>query len=294
MILATYSLDGRSRPGVVDPAAGRAWDAAALAGEDVGDMLDLIRRWPALRGRLAPRGPGIELARVRLDAPIPRPPRNVLCVGKNYRAHAHEFAKSGYDSSAQGAADAVPPAPVFFTKAPECVIGPGAAIRWPEGVSDQVDYEAELAVVIGAGGRGLSRAGAMAHVFGYTIVNDVTARDLQARHRQWFLGKSLDTFCPMGPWIVTADALDPAAGVDVRCWVNGELRQEASTRELVFDVPTLLATISAGTTLVPGDLLATGTPAGVGVGFDPPRFLRPGDRVRIEISGIGVLENVVG
>ncbi len=293
MNLATYSLDGRARVGVVDPAAGLVWDAAELAGEPIGDMLDLIRRWPALRGRLGPRGPGRELGGVRLEAPLPRPPRNVLCVGKNYRAHAHEFTRSGYDSSAQGAADAVPSAPVIFTKAPECVIGPGAPIPWPAGVSEQVDYEAELAVVVGTGGRGLARGGTMAHVFGYTIVNDVTARDLQARHKQWFLGKSLDGFCPMGPWIVTADALDPAAGVDVRCWVNGELRQEASTRDLVFDVPTLLATISAGTTLLAGDVLATGTPAGVGIGFDPPRFLRPGDRVRIEVTGIGVLENAV-
>jgi 2-keto-4-pentenoate hydratase/2-oxohepta-3-ene-1,7-dioic acid hydratase in catechol pathway len=293
MKLATYRLDGPPGVGVVDPAAGRIWPVDELAGEPVADMVELIRSWSRLRERLAPRGPGLDLGRVALEAPIPRPPRNVLCVGKNYRAHAHEFTRSGYDSSAKGAADAVPTAPVIFTKAPEAVIGPGQPIRYPEGVSEQVDYEAELAVVVGTGGRGIRREDALRHVFGYTIVDDVTARDLQARHKQWFLGKSLDTFCPMGPWIVTADELDPAAGLEVRCWVNGELRQQGDTRELVFDVPTLLATLSAGMTLQPGDVLATGTPAGVGIGFDPPRFLRRGDRVRIAISGIGELENEV-
>lgn len=294
MKLATFRHEGPPRVGVVDPAAGRIWPADELAGEPVGDMLQLIRAWPRLRERLAPRGPGLELASVALEAPIPRPPRNVLCVGKNYRAHAHEFTRSGYDSSAKSAADAVPTSPVIFTKAPETVIGPGQPIPYPEGVSEQVDYEAELAVVVGTGGRALRREDALGHVFGYTIVDDVTARDLQARHKQWFLGKSLDGFCPMGPWIVTADELDPASGVEVRCWVNGELRQEGNTRDLVFDIPTLLATLSAGLTLQSGDVLATGTPAGVGVGFDPPRFLRRGDRVRIAISGIGVLENAVG
>lgn len=293
MKLATFRLDGQRRVGVVDPDTRRIWPVEELAGEPAGDMLQLIAAYPRLRSRLAPRGPGLDLDRVALEAPIPRPPRNVFCVGKNYRAHAHEFTRSGYDSSARGAADAVPTAPVVFTKAPETVVGPGQPIRYPEGVSEQVDYEAELAVVVGEGGRGLRREDAARHVFGYTVVNDVTARDLQARHKQWFLGKSLDTFCPMGPWIVTADELDPAAGIEVRCWVNGELRQEGNTRDLVFDVPTLLATLSAGLTLQPGDVLATGTPAGVGVGFDPPRFLRRGDRVRIAISGIGVLENEV-
>ncbi|HVI75548.1 MAG TPA: fumarylacetoacetate hydrolase family protein [Anaeromyxobacteraceae bacterium] len=293
MKLATFRFDGPPRVGVVDPAAGRIWPADELADEPIADMLQLIRSWARLRERLAPRGPGLELSRVTLEAPIPRPPRNVLCVGKNYRAHAHEFTRSGYDSSAKGAADAVPTAPVVFTKAPETVIGPDQPIRYPDGVSEQVDYEAELAVVLGTAGRGIRPEDAQRHVFGYTIVNDVTARDLQARHKQWFLGKSLDTFCPMGPWIVTADEIDLAAGLEVRCWVNGELRQQGDTRDLVFDLPTLLAALSAGLTLQQGDVLATGTPAGVGIGFDPPRFLRRGDRVRIAISGIGVLENEV-
>ena len=290
MKLATFRHEGRSQVGVVDPARGAIWPVDTLLGEPVAGMVELVRAWGRVRDRLTPRGPSLELAAVRLEAPIPRPPRNVFCVGKNYRAHAHEFTRSGFDSSASGAADAVPTAPVIFTKAPDTVIGPQDDVRYPEGVSAQVDYEAELGVVLGLGGRGISPADAPRHVFGYTIVDDVTARDLQARHKQWFLGKSLDTFCPMGPWIVTADELD-AAGLEIRCWVNGELRQHASTRDLVFGVPALIATLSAGLTLLPGDVIATGTPAGVGIGFDPPRFLARGDRVRIEISGIGALEH---
>jgi 2-keto-4-pentenoate hydratase/2-oxohepta-3-ene-1,7-dioic acid hydratase in catechol pathway len=159
-------------------------------------------------------------------------------------------------------------------------------------VSAAVDYEAELAVVIGRGGRAIARADAFAHVWGYTIVNDVTARDLQRRHQQWLLAKSQDGFCPMGPFLVTADAVDPR-GLELRCWVNGELRQHASTRDLIFDIPTLIATISAGITLRPGDVIATGTPPGVGIGFDPPRYLAAGDVVRITIDELGTLENRV-
>lgn len=234
----------------------------------------------------------VPLAAVRLDAPLPRPRRNIFCVGKNYHAHAREFAQSGFDSSAGKPGDDIPSDPIIFSKVPESVIAPGAAIRIPLGVSEAIDYEAELAIVIGRGGRGIPVARAMEHVWGYTIVNDVTARDWQQRHKQWLLGKSFDTFCPMGPWLVTADELN-GGDTRVRCWVNDELRQDARTTDLIFDIPTLIATISAGITLYPGDLIATGTPVGVGIGFKPPRYLRSGDRVRIEIDGIGVLENPV-
>ena len=292
MKLATFRHRGQERVGLVDPARAEAWPVEELLEEPVPSMLDLIRSLPRLSGRLRPGGSGLPLGEVVLLAPL-RPPRNVMCVGRNYGEHAREFARSGFDTSGPGTGDGVPTAPIVFTKAPEAVVGPGEEIRYPTGVSDQVDYEAELAVVIGRGGRGIRREDALRHVLGYTAVNDVTARDLQARHKQWFLGKSLDTFCPMGPWIATADELDPGAGVDVRCWVNGELRQHGNTRDFVFDVPALIATISAGMTLLPGDVISTGTPAGVGIGFKPPRFLRPGDLVRIEIEGIGVLENRV-
>ena len=233
--------------------------------------------------------PPIPLAQVQLLAPIPRPRRNIFCVGKNYHAHAKEFAGSGFDSSAKSGGD-IPQAPIIFSKVPESVIGPSDAIVIPAEVSTAIDYEAELTVVIGRGGKGIRKADAMQHVWGYTIINDMTARDWQGRHSQWLLGKSFDTFCPMGPWLVTADEMD-GQNTDVKCWVNGELRQDANTRDFIFDIPTLIETISAGITLYPGDLIATGTPAGVGIGFKPPKYLKAGDSVRIEIGGIGVLEN---
>jgi 2-keto-4-pentenoate hydratase/2-oxohepta-3-ene-1,7-dioic acid hydratase in catechol pathway len=245
----------------------------------------------AAEGRNLPAiGEAMPLDAVTLAAPIPQPRRNIFCVGKNYHEHAHEFARSGFDSSA--ASGAVPDAPIIFSKVPETVTASGDPIPLDPAVSTAIDYEAELAVIIGRGGRGISRAQAMDHVWGYTIVNDVTARDLQGRHKQWLLGKSQDGFCPMGPFAVTADELN-LADTSVRCWVNGELRQDSNTRDLIFDVPTLIATISAGITLLPGDIIATGTPAGVGIGFSPPRYLAPGDEVRIEIGGLGVLRNSV-
>lgn len=242
--------------------------------------------------RCASGGQAIPIEAVKLKAPVPLPRRNIMCVGKNYHEHAREFSASGFDSSSTGAADAIPTAPIIFTKVPQSVIGPDEPILYPDGVSEQLDYEAELAVIIGAGGRGIAKADAMKHVWGYTIVNDVTARDLQARHKQWFLGKSMDTFAPMGPWCVTADEVDLATA-GIRCWVNGELRQQAKIADLIFDVPTLISTISAGITLIPGDIIATGTPAGVGIGFKPPRFLKKGDVVAMEVDGIGRLTNPV-
>ena len=240
---------------------------------------------------LPPLLAAVPLAQVNLLAPLPRPRRNIFCVGKNYHAHAKEFARSGFDSSAKAAGD-VPSAPIIFSKVPECVVATGDAIVIPSQVSTAIDYEAELAVVIGRGGKGIRKADAMGHVWGYTIVNDVTARDWQSRHAQWLMGKSFDTFCPMGPWLVSADQCD-GTRTRVRCWVNDEERQNASTTDLIFDIPTLIETLSAGITLYPGDIIATGTPVGVGIGFTPPKYLQPGDRVRIEIEGIGVIENPV-
>jgi 2-keto-4-pentenoate hydratase/2-oxohepta-3-ene-1,7-dioic acid hydratase in catechol pathway len=239
---------------------------------------------------LPPVAETVPLAEVVLRAPVPRPRRNVFCVGKNYYDHAHEFAASGFDSSA--AKGAVPAAPIVFSKVPDSVIGDGEAIKFDASVSTAIDYEAELAVIIGKAGRNIPAADALAHVWGYTIINDVTARDLQGQHSQWLIGKSQDTFCPMGPWAVTADEAD-LSDMAVRCWVNGELRQDSNTGLLIFDVPTIIAALSNGITLNPGDVIATGTPAGVGIGFDPPKYLQPGDRVRIEIAGIGSLENPV-
>lgn len=260
-------------------------------GQAVTDMVELITKGTALDS-LCTNESELELASVQLLAPIPEPVRNLFCVGKNYVDHAQEFTKSGFDAG-QTAADAIPTDPIVFSKTPQTVIGHGEPIWDAAGVSDAVDYEAELAVIIGKGGRGISKGAAMDHVWGYTILNDVTARDWQKRHKQWHMAKSFDTFGPLGPVAVTADEID-GANLSLKCWVNDELRQDANTKDLMFDIPTIIETLSKGITLVPGDIIATGTPEGVGIGFNPPRFLKRGDVVAIEISGIGRLENKVG
>lgn len=284
MRIATVGYRGQTRVGVVSDSGE---SVRLLDGQE--DIVALIGSGadPVALAETAGRAIEVPLAAVRLLAPIPRPRRNIICVGKNYREHAREFARSGYEA---GATSDVDTHPAIFSKLPSTVIGPDEVIELHRGVTDKVDYEAELAVVIGPGGRSISRQDAFNHVWGYTILNDVTARDLQRDHKQWFLGKSLDTFAPMGPWIVTSDALD-AGDLTVRCLVNGEVRQEACTRDLIFDIPSLISTISAGITLEPGDIIATGTPVGVGIGLDPPQFLQDGDTVEITITGIGTLTN---
>ena len=256
------------------------------------DLTALIERWGDLARSFSLDGvTRVKLADVTLTAPIPRPRRNVFCVGKNYAEHAAEFARSGYDAA--GGAAEQPEAPVMFTKPPSSVIGQGGIIDPHLDVTSELDYEAELGVILGRGGKRITRADAMAHVWGYTIINDVTARDRQKLHKQWFLGKGLDTFCPMGPWAVTADEVG-SEPLEVTCTVNGEERQRASTADLIFDIPAIIATLSAGITLEPGDVIATGTPKGVGIGFKPPKFLHPGDIVEVSISRLGSLRNVVG
>jgi 2-keto-4-pentenoate hydratase/2-oxohepta-3-ene-1,7-dioic acid hydratase in catechol pathway len=291
MKLVTFESGGRRRIGVLT-AEGEIVDLSADASLPP-DMLSLIAGWANASDRVrrvAVDAPRLSRADVVLKAPLPRPPRNIFCVGKNYHEHAKEFAGSGFDASAK---EVVPEAPVVFTKPPSAVIGPGEPIPSHFDPTSSVDYEGELTVVIGAGGRGIKRADALSHIFGYTIINDVTARTLQHKHRQWELGKGIDGFCPMGPAIVTADEVPDPTSMQLRTWVNDELRQNASVADLIFDIPGLIETISALITLEPGDLIATGTPAGVGIGFSPPKYLKPGDRVRIEVSGIGVLDNPV-
>lgn len=287
MKIAAYRYQGQAGVGRVS-ADGQQVEPFQLSAEQAAlGALPLVEAQAAGRA-LPPTGQAIALQQVQLTAPIPRPRRNVFCVGKNYHAHAKEFAGSGFDSSAKSGGD-IPSAPIIFSKVPESVIGPNDNIVCPA-ASEALDYEAELTVVIGKGGKGISKADAMKHVWGYTIINDMTARDWQGRHSQWLLGKSFDTFCPMGPWLVSADEMD-GQNADVKCWVNGELRQNANTKDFIFDIPTLIECISAGITLYPGDLIATGTPAGVGIGYKPPKYLKSGDVVRIEIGGIGALEN---
>jgi len=289
--IATYRR--KTRPGSAREVGLVSGDGASLrpldlAGADAQrGALALIEAQARGNAALEVVGEAIALADVVLDAPLPQPRRNLFCVGRNYHAHANELKASVFKDNTPD-----PEAwPIVFTKLPECVIGPHDDVQLPgAAVSSQIDYEAELAVVIGLGGRNIARADAMRHVFGYTIVNDVTARDVQMRHQQWDLGKSFDTFCPMGPWIVTGDEFD-GARTRLRCWVNGALRQDALTSDLIFDIPTLIETCSRGITLAPGDVIATGTPAGVGLGMTPPTFLRAGDVVRIAIDGLGAIEN---
>ncbi|MBE7941575.1 MULTISPECIES: fumarylacetoacetate hydrolase family protein [Ramlibacter] len=290
MRIAAYRDGGRVRTGLVAPDLQSILPLALTDEQHARGALAVVEM--LAEGRSLPgTGAPVAIGAVELLAPIPQPRRNIFCVGKNYHAHAKEFAGSGFDSSAKSGGE-IPQHPIIFTKVPECVVGPAQDIVIPAAVSTAIDYEAELAVVIGHGGKGIRKADAMKHVWGYTIVNDVTARDWQSRHQQWDMGKSFDTFCPMGPWLVSADECDGAA-TRVRCWVNGELRQDAQTPDLIFDIPTLIETLSAGITLYPGDIIATGTPVGVGIGFNPPKYLKAGDVVKVEIDGIGVLENPV-
>ena len=256
------------------------------------DGVSAVVQAQSLGRGLPEAGESFAIRNVKLCAPFPRPRRNIFCVGKNYYEHAKEFAQSGFDSSAAKPGDDIPTDPIIFTKVPESVIATGESIVIPQGISDAIDYEAELAVIIGKQGKGIGEDDAMDYVWGYTIVNDVTSRDWQIRHKQWMMGKSFDTFCPMGPWAVTKDAVD-GQNTNVRCIVNGEIRQNANTKDLIFKIPKLIATLSSGITLYPGDIIATGTPVGVGIGFKPPKYLVAGDRVRVEIDGIGAIENPV-
>jgi 2-keto-4-pentenoate hydratase/2-oxohepta-3-ene-1,7-dioic acid hydratase in catechol pathway len=285
MRIASWKWGGRRHVGIVSP-DGREVTPLSVADASLG-ALTLVQAMARGEGLPPAAGTRLPLEAVTLDAPMPRPLRNIFCVGRNYRAHAAELATTVFrDVVAKEESW-----PIVFTKVPECVVGPHDAVRLPgRHVSEQIDYESELAVVIGRGGRDISASRAMDHVFGYTVVNDVSARDVQVRHKQWDLGKSFDTFCPMGPWITTADDMD-GRDTRVRGWVNGELRQDGRTQDMIFAIPELIETCSRGITLYPGDIIATGTPAGVGMGFDPPKWLGPGDVVRIEIDGIGAIEN---
>ncbi len=288
MRLATFVIGSEAQIGIVD--ANESVVTTLALGTPVAEVgiLALLERGGEIDG--IARGRQYALADVDLRAPIPVPRRNIFCIGKNYHEHVQEFARSGYDAA--NASENIPEHPIVFSKLPHCVIGPGDAIEQDAQISVATDYEAELGVIIGRGGSRISPSAALEHVWGYTIINDVTARDVQKRHLQWLLGKSQDTFCPLGPYAVTREEID-LANTTIRCWVNGELRQDGNTQQMIFDVPNLIATLSRGITLQVGDIIATGTPSGVGVGFKPPKFLQPGDEVKIEIPAIGTLVNCV-
>lgn len=237
------------------------------------DMLSVIAS-----GRVSePAGHPMDLDSVELLAPIPRPPK-FICVGLNYRDHAQE------------AGLPIPTVPTIFCKFPNVVVGPGADVVLPK-ASSKPDYEAEFAFVIGRGGRHIPAARAMEHVFGYTIVNDVSARDYQMATSQWLMGKTFDTFAPMGPWIVTKDEIADPHALDISIEVSGEILQKSNTCELVFKIPELIEHLSTVVTLEPGDVVATGTPGGVGFARKPPRYLKPGEEMVVKIEGLGELRN---
>lgn len=283
MKIAAFTHNGPPMVGLVDEAAGIV-TPFDLPPEAVADGIGAL-----VAGDLpGTTGPALALADVTLRAPLSGPAQRVFCVGKNYFDHVQETEAVEIRGTVKP-----PELPVIFSKWPQSIIGPGETVRYDPAVSVNIDYEVELAIIIGTGGRNIAADAAMAHVWGYTILNDVTARDVQKRHNQWLLGKSQDTFCPIGPWAVTADAID-LANCTVTTHVNGEERQNANTALMIHDVPTIIETCSRGITLQPGDLIATGTPSGVGLGFIPPRFLKEGDVVECGIEGIGVLRNPIG
>jgi 2-keto-4-pentenoate hydratase/2-oxohepta-3-ene-1,7-dioic acid hydratase in catechol pathway len=296
MKLVTFSPlpSGLPRPGLMlDDKRLIDIPAALGASEHTSTMLGLIQGGASMRRKLdelASRpgnAPAIDLANVKLHAPIPRPAKNVFAIGWNYLEHFEEGAKKLQDNRE------LPKYPVIFSKAPTAVTGPYDTVPFHKHVSTQLDWEVELGVIIGPGGKDITEADAMKHVFGYTVINDVSWRDIQRRHGgQWDKGKSLDGSCPMGPWIVTADSIDPN-NLRVTCRVNGVTKQDSNTKFLYFKLPRLIAELSAGQTLEAGDVISTGTPEGVGFARTPPEFMKVGDLLETEIEGIGILRNPI-
>lgn len=296
MKFITYLDNGTETVGIlIESQIVRINDVLSLKGlPPVGTMLSLIENCSKNTGipealktadlTALPHFPAEEAA---LLAPVPYPKRNIFCLGKNYADHANEIKQTIKTGSG------IPAAPIYFSKTAMPAVGNGGDIRFSKNVTQKVDYEVELAVVIGKEGKDIRPEDAEQYVFGYTIVNDVSARDLQSKHDQWFKGKNLDTFCPMGPCIVDKSELPFPVALDIRCTVNGEVRQNSNTNKLIFDIPYIISDLSKGMTLLPGDIICTGTPSGVGLGFDPPRFLRDGDLIECRIEGIGTLSNRV-
>jgi 2-keto-4-pentenoate hydratase/2-oxohepta-3-ene-1,7-dioic acid hydratase in catechol pathway len=282
MKFVTFERGGTAHPGVW-LGDGRIADLSPVAPT----LLEIVEGGPAklaaARDRAGDPGAAIAAGEVKLLAPIPRPRKNVFCVGRNYVEHVAEGAR------AMGTETKLPVVPQFFTKAPTAVNAPGAPVRLDEGLTKLLDYEVELAVVIGKTGRDIPRERAFEHIFGYTIANDVTARDLQRRHEQWFKGKSLDTTLPLGPWIVDKDEIGDPTSLELSLTVNGQERQRAKVSMMIFDIPAIIEFLSAGLTLEAGDVIATGTPSGVGFAMTPPQGLKDGDVVVATIDRIGEL-----
>jgi len=292
MQLATFSYLGLEQVGLVTQGCTRMVPLSQLLGVDApATMIELIEQWRDLGSRLqavsVPPNTGLPVTDVELVAPIPHPRRNIICLGKNYRDHVEEAAVLG------GLTSGIPTAPVYFSKMIDRVRGSTESVPVHTSVTSMLDYEAELAVIIGRAGHDIDPASVPEYIFGYSILNDISARDLQKSHDQWFKGKSLDGACAMGPVIITADEIAYPPALDIECSVNGKLRQKAATSDLIFDITEIVSDFSKGLTLMPGDIISTGTPAGVGMGFRPFRWLKTGDVVECRIEGIGTLRNTI-
>ena len=288
MKLATVNDNGNIKAGMIIGdefvccVEGEGADMAVLSIIRTGD----VASWDAVIDTAERR----DLADVQILAPIPHLIRDMVCVGKNYYAHAKEFFDSGFDATQK---ETIPSEPIIFTKAMTSLIGPNDAIDASIDPTDSVDYEGELGVIISKTARRVAKADWQDYVFGYVIINDVTSRELQKKHNQWTIGKGLDTFGPMGPYIVTKDEIGDLPSMQIQTLVNNEVRQQAEVRDLIFDIPTLIETLTLTGTLLAGDVIATGTPVGVGIGFNPPKFLKSGDVVTINVTGLGSLTNPI-
>lgn len=282
--------DGTVHTGLISKDGSRVIPAAAL-GLDYKDMNDLIERatdseWAVMFKAQSEAGIGLNIGEVKLNAPIMYPRQDVICLGVNYREHAEEAAayeKEAFDLKAQY--------PVYFSKRVNRAAADKEAVPAYEGLVSSLDYEVELAVIIGREAKNVKKGESLTYIFGYTILNDMSARDLQTRHKQWYFGKSLDGFTPMGPWIVTADEIPYPPKLSIQSYVNGELRQSSNTSQLIFNIDDVICELSRGMTLRPGTIISMGTPEGVGMGFNPPKFLKPGDVVECVVEKIGTLRN---
>jgi len=259
------------------------------------DLNNIIKNYPIIKDQIQKinKSQNIHYSanEVNLLSPIPIPVRDIICVGKNYAEHAKEVQKSSFSTLQEKTQ--VPKEPIIFNKATTSVIGPNDKIELVNDRTNTTDYEGELGVIIGKRTKNIKYSNATDAIFGYTIINDVTARKLQNNHKQWFIGKSPDTYCPIGPSIVTKDEIKIIEDMKIQTFINGEIRQTGVVKDMIFNIPTIIETLAKSMTLVEGDIIATGTPSGVGIGFDPPKFLKSGDKVKISIDPIGILENDV-
>lgn len=293
MKLLNFLLEGNEQLGVLS-SCGKYVFTFESAGLKYASMLDFIEKHNAedlemLKTASAKndKNEGISIENIIFCPPIPNPKKDLICIGLNYAKHVEESQKfKNVDFGKREKA-------VYFSKRVDRAVPHNGFIQSHGDITEQLDYEAELTVVIGRGGRYIPKEEVFDHIFGFTIMNDVSAREIQNAHKQYYFGKSLDGFCPMGPWIVTRDEFSDPVHVNVKSYVNGELRQNGNTKDMIFDIPHIISELSQGITLCPGDIILTGTPSGVGLGFQPPKWLKPGDVVECEVEGIGLLRNTV-